>query len=196
MKSKRRLGIDLDDVLTDFQTALMEYHNKVYGTALRREDFKTYQFNQVWGGSLQEAIQKVNDFHQSIYSKQISPIPDSANSVEILSKENELFVITSRHKLMKEETEKWLNKFFRGSFSDVFYSSNYYSGAEGKSKSEICKELEVSALIDDSFDYIKQCSSFRIKGILFGDYPWNQNGNLPSNVVRVRNWKEVLEQLT
>jgi len=192
----RKIGIDLDDVLADFHTGIMNYHNKVYGTSLKEKDFTTYLFNRIWGGSLQEAIQKVNDFHHSNYSEEISPISNSVESVNSLSKENELFVITSRPEFMKEKTEKWIKKFFGNSFSGIFFSSNHYSKAGGKPKSQICKELEVSLLIDDSLDYINQCPTIGIRGILFGDYPWNQNGNLPENVVRVKNWKEVLEQLT
>ncbi len=196
-KTKRRIGIDLDDVLADFHTSLMNYHNQMYSTFLKPGDFKTYLFNEVWGGTLEEAIQKVNDFHHSVYFKKISPISDSVSSVDALSRENELFIITSRPIFIKEETEKWLDKFFRNKFSGIFYSSNHYTKAEnsGKTKSQQCKELKISVLIDDSLDYVKQCPSIGIRGILFGDYPWNQNGNLPLNVFRVKNWKEVLEQL-
>ncbi len=196
-KNKRRIGIDLDEVLADFNAALRSYHNRVYGTSLKPEDFKTSLYNDVWGGTLQEAIQKVNNFYCSHFFRDISPIPYSISSIDILRRRNELFIITSRPVFIEEETQKWLDKFFRNRFLGVFYSSNHYSKVEnsGKTKSQQCKELEISVLVDDSLDYIKQCPSIGIKGILFGDYPWNQNGNLPSNVVRVKNWKEVLEQL-
>lgn len=197
MKNKKRIGIDLDDVLADFHTAIRDYHNKVYGTSLKPEDFKTYLFNQVWGGTLEEAVRKVDDFHSSVYFNEISPIPDSITSVEALSKENELFVVTSRPLFIREGTEMWLNKFFKDKFAGVSYSSNHYSRAEnsGKSKLDICRDLEISVLIDDSLDYLLQCLPLGITEILFGDYPWNQNGALPSGIFRVKGWKEVLEQL-
>jgi len=195
MKNKRKIGIDLDDVLADFHTAIRNYHNAVYRTSLKEEDFTTYMFNRVWGGTLKEAIQKVNDFHHSEYSKWISPILDSVESINSLSKKNELFVITSRPIFIKEKSEEWIKMFFGNNFSGVFFSSNHYSKAGGKSKSQICKELEVSLLIDDSLDYINHCCTIGIRGILFGDYPWNQNGNLPESVVRVKNWREVLGEL-
>jgi len=196
-KNKRRIGVDLDEVLADFNTAIRNYHNKVYGTSLKPEDFKTSLYNEVWGGTLQEAIQKVNDFYCSPFFSDISPIPHSISSIDILKRENELFIITSRPTFIEEETKRWLDEFFRNKFLGVFHSSNHYSKAEnsGKTKSQQCKELEISVLIDDSLDYIRQCPSMEIRGILFGDYPWNQNGNLPPNVVRVKNWKEVLAQL-
>jgi hypothetical protein len=32
-----------------------------------------------------------------------------------------------------------------------------------------------------------------VDGLLFGNYPWNQSKELPSNVRRVANWAEVKE---
>jgi len=197
MKNKRRIGIDLDDVLADFHTPIMNYHNKMYGTSLKPEDFKTYSFNEVWGGTLEEAIRKVNDFQRSVYFSEISPILDSVTSIEALSKENELFVVTSRPLFTRERTEMWLNKFFKDKFEGISYSSNHYSRAEnsGKTKSDICRDLGVSVLIDDSLDYLMQCLPLGITEILFGDYPWNQNGNLPSGIFRIKGWKEILKKL-
>ena len=196
MITRRKIAIDMDDVLADFHTGFMNYNNLIYGTSLRREDFTTYQFNELWGGTVEEAIQRVNDFHRSVYFREILPLSDSIDSVGTLSKGNELVIITSRPTFTREETARWLDLFFKEKFSGIFYSSNHYSGTTGKSKSEFCKELGLSVLIDDSLDYVKQCPPLGISGILFGDYPWNQNGNLPSGIVRVKNWKEVLERLS
>jgi hypothetical protein len=35
-----------------------------------------------------------------------------------------------------------------------------------------------------------------LMAILFGKYPWNQNGALPEGVLRSENWKETLGILT
>ncbi len=192
----RRIGIDVDDVLADFHTALMNYYNAKYNGSLKPEDFKTYQFNEVWGGTLEEAIKRVNDFHHSPFFKQIVPIQNSVDAVKLLSRQNTLFVITSRPEFTRKETARWLNEFFEDRFFGISYSSNHYSKAGGKDKSQICRDLGISILVDDSLDYIKQCSSEGIKGVLFGDYPWNQNGQLPLGVRRVNDWKEALEELT
>jgi uncharacterized HAD superfamily protein len=60
-------------------------------------------------------------------------------------------------------------------------------------KSEVCRELGVSYLIDDNLTAVKQTSAFGIEVLLFGDYPWNQIDELPRGVTRVKNWQEVLE---
>jgi len=195
--NKIKIGIDIDEVLADFNSGIIEWHNQKYGTSLIRENFISYFFNQVWGGTIEEAIQKVKDFHDSENFKKLSPVESSIDAISLLSKGNDLFVITSRPYFVQDETERWVNNFFGKKFNGIFYSSNYYSQAKnsGKTKLQICRDLEVSVLIDDSLSYISQCASTEVKGLLFGNYPWNRDGNLPANIFRTNNWKEVLEKL-
>jgi len=192
-----KIGIDLDEVLADFNSGLIEWHNQKYNTSLQSKDFTSYFFNRVWGGTIEEAIQKVSDFHYSNYFRKLAPIKNSVDVISILSRENDLFVITSRPDFIQEETNRWINSFFEKKFKGIFYSSNHYSKAtnSGKTKLQICRDLGVSVLIDDSLNYISQCAFTEVKGLLFGNYPWNQNGNLPANIFRTNNWKEVLEKL-
>lgn len=56
------VGVDLDEVLADFLPSLMDYHNENYGTDFKKEDFHSYQFWHVWGGTREEAIQKYMAF--------------------------------------------------------------------------------------------------------------------------------------
>ena len=58
-----RIALDLDDVLLDFIPALVEFHNSTYGTSLTKKDFHPYHFAKVWGGNVEEAIQKMRLFH-------------------------------------------------------------------------------------------------------------------------------------
>ena len=193
----RKIAIDVDDVLANFHTALIDWHNENYGTSLKISDIISYHFHKVWGGTTEETLQKISLFSNSIFFKTLQPLFGAVNAVNILSRENELYVVTSRSSLLEEKTRIWLDEFFKDRFLGIFHSSNHYSKAKnsGKTKLDLCKELGASVLIDDSLDYVLQCDSTRVKGILFGDYPWNQEGEI-SNKLRARNWKEVLEKLT
>jgi len=196
-KEIKNICVDCDDVLVDFHTPLRVWHNVTYGTNLKHEDFTSYRFNLIWGGSGEEAIRRVNEFQNSPYAKKILPIEGAVEAIDILLQRGKrLFLTTSRPIFLRGDTEELLNKYFKDKFLELFYSSNNYSQAKnsGKSKGEICKDLN-ALLIDDSLDYVKQCALLGLDGILFGNYPWNQNGNLPKNVVRVKNWEEVLGQL-
>jgi uncharacterized HAD superfamily protein len=197
MESKRRIGIDLDDVLADFIGALLLYHNETYGTKLEKRHVTNFSFDSLLGGTLEERIKKVNDFTNTRYSQDMKPIEGAVKGIGALSTFGELFVITSRQDSLKERTAEWIKKYFGNKFSNIFHSSNHYSKAEnsGKTKAQLCRELGISTLIDDSLDYIKKCPPIGVRGILFGDYPWNQDRNLPVNVSRAKDWKEVLEQI-
>ena len=193
----RRIGIDLDDTLVDFNSALREWHNEVYGTSLRRDDFKSYSLNETLGETEEEISQKMNNFYKSAYFENIQPIAGAIAAIEELSQEDELFSITSRPDFLNEKTIRDLDKFFPNKFSDIIHSINHYSKRKnsGKLKVEICRDLRASRLIDDSLEYIMQCLGTEIKGLLFGDYPWNQLNGLPTNIIRVKNWREALEKI-
>jgi 5'(3')-deoxyribonucleotidase len=196
-QSKERIGIDLDDVLANFIDALMLYYNQTCRTNIKKEQVQSFSFQEIWGGTLEERIKRVSEFFDTIYFDNMQPIEGSQEAIDILANSNDLFLVTSRSLSVKEKTENWLNEFFKDKFKGIFYSSNHYSKAEnsGKTKSQLCSELGISVLIDDSLDYVLQCPPAGIIGILFGDYAWNQNGNLPEGIIRVKNWTEALEIL-
>ena len=187
----KKIGIDIDDTLLDFVGAYAVFHNEVYKTNLKKENFKTYSFNHARGGTMQQAISTVKQFYKTDFFKEMQPFPGAVEVVQKLKENNELFVVTSRPNYIQEETFEQIAKHFSNIFSEVFFSSNHYTKAKnsGRTKAEICYDLGVSLLIDDSLEYAKQCVEKGINTILL-DSPWNQNGNL-EGITRVNNWKEV-----
>ena len=75
----------------------------------------------------------------------------------------------------------------------MFFSSNPYCNTKGKTKGELCKDLNVDLMIEDDPKYAEDCA---LKGInvLLLDKPWNQNCIEHENIIRVKNWKEILER--
>jgi hypothetical protein len=49
----------------------------------------------------------------------------------------------------------------------------------------------VNYLIDDQIKHCIGASGVGVKSLLYGDYPWNRDVNLPKSVERVSSWKEV-----
>jgi len=41
-----RIGVDLDEILADYLSALIEFHNKKYHTALKKSDFFPIDFGK------------------------------------------------------------------------------------------------------------------------------------------------------
>ena len=189
------IAVDCDDVTAEFVPALIEFHNYTYGTKLKREDFHSFRFNEAWGGTLEEAIEEVKTFNKTEYSKNIMPVQNSQKILKLLkSKGNKLYVLTSRHISMKEETEKFYDKFFKGIFNGIYFSGNSITNYRGKSKAEICSELKADYLIEDMREHAMACDKNPLLKVLLLDAPWNQENGIsfPSNVTRFYNWSEVL----
>lgn len=195
MKEKR-IGIDIDDTLLDFVSPYLSYHNEIYNTNFKKETFETYSFNLNMGGTMAEVIDGVHNFYKTSFFKEIQPFP---NSVEIIDafkqKDYELFIITSRPDFIIDETKKWIDNHFPNKFSDIFFSYNHYTRRKnnGKTKAEICNDLGVSVLIDDSLEYGLQCANKGINVLLL-DSPWNRNGE-HKRIIRVKNWEEIRREL-
>ncbi len=187
-----KIGVDLDEVLADFLSALIKYHNSVYRTSLIREDFHSYDFWKVWGGTRDQAIQKVYDFYKTDYFKSIDPVFGAQNAIKLLRQKNELFIITSRQKIVYEVTINWINEFFPNSFSDVYFADYYSNTSNLISKKNLCNNLGIDIFIDDVPKYILECTDSKIKALLF-TAPWNKKFVLPENVYRVDSWNNIVD---
>ncbi len=195
-QGKRTIACDCDEVLAYFVPALVRFHNHTYGTELTARDFHSYRFCDVWGGTEDETMAKMEEFFSTSYFKNIEAIQDAYETLRRLSRRFRFVVVTSRQHYLKDQTYEWIERFFPGIFSDILLG-NHWTRSEDKSKKitklEMCKKIGACALIDDSTKYARQCSSYLEYVLLFGEYAWNQNdGNsFPKNVRRARNWREV-----
>ena len=90
-----------------------------------------------------------------------------------------------------ESTINFLKKIFLEKDYEIHFSGDIYEGR--KLKDEICNDLNLDLIIEDSPYYSKNCAEKGIKVLLL-DKPWNQNCE-HENIIRVNNWKEVLEKI-
>ena len=189
------IGIDLDDVLADFITYLIEFHNQTYGTKLAKDEFNYYEFWEIWGGTRKEAIQKVYNFHNTSFFTNIKPTLGSIESINTLKKDNELVIITSRQNSVIKPTREWVNQHFPNCFSEIYFTNHYSLAGQQIKKSTICSTLSVDILVEDSLVYALDCLSKEREVILI-DQPWNQQEILPKGISRVKSWEEVVNLIT
>ena len=90
------IAVDLDDVLADTVNAVVSFHNETYGTTLTREDFISPHWEDVWGGTRAESVNKFLEFTRSPYFTDVSPIAGSQRAIASLKKSHELVIVTSR----------------------------------------------------------------------------------------------------
>lgn len=186
-----KIGIDLDEVTVDFLNNLLIFYNKKTGRSLSKKDFHSYNFWEVWGGTREEAIQIVEEFHSSDNFENISPIDSSIHSIADLAKKHEILIITSRPVVWKEKTKSWVKKHLTNISLEIIHSGDFHE--QGKTKAAICKEKEINLIIEDNGKYALECAESGIPVILF-DQPWNKKIS-HSLIKRVYDWPQALKEI-
>lgn len=191
-----RIGIDLDEVVANTMEAIVGFHNEKYKTQLVKNDFHSYQFWEVWGGTREEAIQKMYTFFGTDHSAGICPIPGSLEAIQKLKGDgHELFVITGRHTEISEETRKWIERHCKNVFSGIHFANSYSVTGEHVKKSAICNKLDIKIMVEDDIHHVHDLAGSGIKVFLF-DQPWNQKGvKIEENIERVYSWGEIIEKI-
>lgn len=168
------LAIDVDEVLAAFLPALCSFHNDTYGSQLSIQDFHSYNFHEVWGGTSEEAKTKMNTFFASDYFKNITPIAGAFETMTRLYRYFELHIVTSRSFNIETMTREWIDEHFPGLFTALHFGNHYGVSGLIRSKPEMCADINALLLIDDSSLYASQCAAANVNVVLFGNYAWNR----------------------
>ena len=191
-----RIGIDLDEVIANTLTAVINFHNEKYGTDFKENNFSSYRFWETWGGTRDEAIRKVHEFYVTDHFANVRPVAGSIDAVDKL-KENghELFIITGRQENIIKETEKWIKKHFPEVFSGVHFANTYGLTGSKMKKGTICEQLGIEIMVEDDIIYASELAESGIKVFLF-DRPWNKDHAVGDNIERVSSWEDVVNKIS
>lgn len=182
-----RIGVDLDEVVRPLVPELILWHNEIYQTSLKIQDFQTYKFWVAWGGTEEEAIYKFLDYVNSEWHENVLPFPDVLDVLKAKKEMgSEIYLVTSRQNDIIRPTVSWIEKHFINIFDDLIFTNNYGLSGKHKPKSEVCNELALDVLIDDSVDYLNLLKESHTLPVLFGQYPWNFHGR--NDFVNHANW--------
>jgi uncharacterized HAD superfamily protein len=186
------IGVDLDCTLADFQPALISFHNYHYKTNLVIEDFWTFTFHKVWGGSSEEGRRRVNHFYKTKFFRGIQPITGAVEAIRFLKEQgHQVYIVTARVAALEKPTKRWVEKYFPGLIDEIYFSNSHYAATPGRSnKSDYCLSLNLDYLIEDDPNYAADCHSEKTKVVML-DWPWNRKAKLPAGVIRVNSWAEV-----
>lgn len=187
------IGVDLDGVIADFTNKFLEFYNLKTDSKMNFNDWKFYNFWELMNITREDAVELINNFYDSRLFDEINLINGAKKSIEELSKENELCIITSRPINFKLKTEAFLNKNFSEIAFNVFYSDDFNIG-QGISKASICERKNIEIFIEDNVKYALSCSQKGVITFLF-DKPWNQNYSNFNGLIRVKSWHEILEKI-
>jgi uncharacterized HAD superfamily protein len=186
-----KIGVDFDDVLLDCNTSLSLFHNARYGTFYERKDIKSWYLEKTWGCTRQEAIVRVKEWYESPEHVQSHPVAGALDAISQLARLHELHVVTSRPAQVRELTQEWLERHFEDQFSGLHFTSHFEPGIG--SKSEVCRTLGISLLIEDSLLHARDVAANGTTVLLL-DCPWNQEAVF-GNIIRILSWEEAFDFL-
>lgn len=197
------IAVDLDEVLAKTTLAIADFHNDTYGTTLAMDDFISYDYTKIWGGTREESIAKWRLFFDSPYFLKVEPVEGSLETLKLLkSRRFSLVIVTARQQFVADLTKKFVDRHYPGIFESIYFANHFLTEEEkltfiSKPKSVICRDVHAQLLIDDSLENATEVANAGIPVLLFdlnGSYKWNKledGQTLPDKVTRVKSWKEI-----
>lgn len=188
---KLTIAVDIDDVLFPFVSGIADFYNQKHGANLTVDDFISYNFVDVWGGSYEDSVKLVDDF-LAIDHSHLRPIEGSIAAINRLKGGYRVVSITARNGIFEPNTMKWLSAHFPGLFDGVYFAGSRHDGRPYRPKGEVCREVGAHILIDDSPNNLLSAAEHGVDGVLFGKKPWSlMNGLSPQSVKHCADWVEV-----
>ena len=186
-----RIGIDIDNVLSNFNEVLLESYIKhdkeINGTGIVNKNFYIREMFD-WDKDYEEKFYKSNIEY---FASMFEPIKDCSKIIKKLKEEgNTIYIISGRdngeYMNPYKMTIEWLKKYDIG-YDKLFLVDAYNS----HSKTEICLEYNVDVMIDDSKRMCKDLKENGIRALLM-DTPYNKDTN---EFERVYSWNHIYNKL-
>lgn len=180
-----KIAVDIDEVLTPFALPMFAYSKK-------HPVSKKYPYNyaKALNISSDDSVAMVNEYYSSDDFKNSQPIYGSQYALSYIAGRGfDLYAVSGRQNLARNETEQWIETNYPYIFKDVILT-NSFTNKEIK-KVDICRSLAIGQIIDDNLQICMECESEHIKAINFiGDpvYPWCQE-----NSISVKKWSEIFD---
>ncbi len=169
MIKAHRIAIDIDEVLCPFFRPMVKRVGKTPPTRPH-----PYVYHRALNISEEESKKMVREFYESEEFKNLEPFKNADYTLyQLKDRGYRLYAMTGRQSVAREATERWLNTHFPYAFDDLVMTNSYTMDEIPKSK--LCLAMDISTIIDDSFETCFGCKTKGIDVINFiGSpmYPW------------------------
>jgi 5'(3')-deoxyribonucleotidase len=197
LANKPVIAVDIDDVLSSSAAEFVKFSNQKWGTSLRVDDYDEH-WARMWKVDDKEVRSRTAIVTSSKLPLRYSPLEEAKNVLHELSKRYKLVVATSRNKTMQGMTVEWIREKYEDIFDEVHFAGLWDKDMDldllnKLTKAELCAEIGADYLIDDQPKHCIAAAEAGIKTILFGNYKWNKDVSDRSNMVKAKDWREVLE---
>lgn len=185
-----RYAIDLDDTVFDFKNSFSLFCKVEYDIDFSENDLLYPGFITKKLGE-RKAKQLLRIFGNKDGYLNLKPIDGAIDCIKEISKNNDIYILTCRPSIYREQTEKCIknNEFFP---KEVFIS-------EKIDKINICNALGVECIIEDNPKYCIEAQKMGINSYFMGS-PVYINGKakpfnyINSTWIRCYTWHEILKE--
>lgn len=185
------IGIDIDDVLAEFQIPFLKFYNNKHATFFQKKDIHKYDYTKIFNISYEDLVKNIYEFYQTKEFEQLLPSKDSRRVIRSLKDEHKLYVITSRPFFLKKKTHLWIEKHYPRCFQKVLHTNQFSPKGElSISKTSMCKENHISILIDDAPDYVLDAAQNGLRVILL-EKPWNKKLRQHPQISVAHCWNDI-----
>ncbi|KAJ6574629.1 hypothetical protein B0H19DRAFT_1124995 [Mycena capillaripes] len=187
------IAVDLDDVLSQTNRIVAQWHNDEFGTQMDLSMFYYYYYwkNPFWG-TLQETFAKMKEFNSTDKIFQAVPVPGAREGVQALRDMGyKLVIVTARTAEVADASWEWVERYFPGIFANLMFTGQWKDAHKlhhnevltNLTKAQVCADLKAQVLIDDSAENAIQCSTdpSPTRVLLFGEYEWNKRISGPQD---------------
>lgn len=195
----KTIAIDIDNVLAASAESFVVISNKLFGDHITFADFNE-DWQKMWGVDHDEAERRGEVLRDNKYQKAYLPVVGSAQAIDELSKRYKLVLVTSRRKFAEQLTKDWLRQHFTYPFEEIIFADFWDDVQKSKDghlrhKGDLFTQVGADIVIDDQLKHCIAAAEQGVQAILFGDYPWNETSELPSGIMRCKDWTEVVNNL-
>ncbi len=188
-----KIAVDIDEVLGEFIREFLNWYNREHGTNWTFEDITDYHWPNIFGNTVEEAIDDVHKFFETDGFKNMPLVVGAKEGIGELGKSHELYAVTGRQNVVKEITHEWLDRNFPNVFKVIEFTNNYpKDGSPTLTKGGVCGRLGCEVLIDDDTRHVESLMKYGVK-LIVPHKPWNGHHRLPDSIIRVDNWSEIVE---
>lgn len=202
---KPLVAVDMDDVLSETNQAVADWHNDAYGTNLDLSQFYYYYYwkNPGWG-TPDETFRKVEEFYATDRLDKAKPVPGALEALKKLKEMGfRLVVVTARQRRELDRSVRWIETHYPGIFDDMICTGQSQETLAEEhevltklSKADVCKKLNAKFLVDDSLENALKCVTHPepTPVLLFGDNAWNQRESKYTNIKDELSFAQRLEK--
>ena len=188
------IGLDIDNVISNFDTCLLEEYIK-YDKTLRNKGIINENAEYITRGMFDMTDEESDTFYYNNIeriAKNLKPLHNAKKYIDKLKEDgNKIYIISGRDNGEYSDphnmTITWLNKY--NIPYDKLILTNAYKHQE---KANICKELGIDIMIDDSINVCTKCNDINIECILF-ETPYNKK---ETRFNKLSNWEEIYNYIT